>query len=165
MFVFLDTEFTNFVSPELLSLALVSEDGQEFYVERTDYSIDACSEFVRATVLPLFGRVPGAACTNEQLKKRVLHWLQHFPEPVNVIYDYAGDRDLLTTLLSSHPTAPATIGLKIPLGENVTSAPSFEIGVERTYSAQWPRHHALADARALMAGYQAWRAFVVGVLA
>ena len=35
MLIFLDTEFTNFVRPNLISIALVSEDGQEFYAERT----------------------------------------------------------------------------------------------------------------------------------
>ena len=37
MLVFLDTEFTAFVRPDLISLALVSEDGREFYAERIDY--------------------------------------------------------------------------------------------------------------------------------
>ena len=36
MLVFLDTEFTKFNSPDLISLALVAEDGREFYAERTD---------------------------------------------------------------------------------------------------------------------------------
>ena len=61
MLVFLDTEFTDFVRPDLISLALVSEDGREFYAERTDYRKDECSDFVRETVLPLLGRVPGAS--------------------------------------------------------------------------------------------------------
>jgi hypothetical protein len=57
MLVFLDTEFTDFVRPELISIALVAEDGREFYAERTDYRHDDCSDFVRETVLPLLGRV------------------------------------------------------------------------------------------------------------
>ena len=36
MLVFLDTEFTDFVRPDLISIALVSEDGREFYTERTN---------------------------------------------------------------------------------------------------------------------------------
>jgi hypothetical protein len=38
MLVFLDTEFTNFAKPSLLSIALVAEDGQEFYAELVDYN-------------------------------------------------------------------------------------------------------------------------------
>ena len=37
MLMFLDTEFTNFVRPDLISLALVAKDGREFYAERDDY--------------------------------------------------------------------------------------------------------------------------------
>ena len=61
MLDFLDTEFTDFVRPDLISIALVSEDGREFYAERTDYREDDCSDFVRETVLPLLGGVPDAA--------------------------------------------------------------------------------------------------------
>ena len=41
MLVFLDTEFTDFAKPDLISLALVAEDGREFYAECTDYHRDA----------------------------------------------------------------------------------------------------------------------------
>ena len=71
MLVFLDTEFTDFTWPNLISLALVSEDGREFYAERTDYHRDDCSQFVRDNVQPLLGRVPGAACTNKELTDHV----------------------------------------------------------------------------------------------
>ena len=67
MLVFLDTEFTNFVRPDLISIALVSEDGREFYAERTDYRHADCSDFVRQTVQPLLGRVPGAQCDRAEL--------------------------------------------------------------------------------------------------
>lgn len=169
MLVFLDTEFTNFLKPELLSLALVSEDGREFYAERMDYDPTACSGFVRDTVLPLFGRVPGAACDREQFTERVRDWLQQLPAPVTVLYDFAGDRDLLTWIASGHPTAdlrpPANIAQKIQLGENTVCDPVFEHAAALTYTDDWPQHHALADARALMAGYRAWRACIEGVWA
>ena len=37
MLIFLDTEFTAFMRPSLISIALVSEDGREFHAEQTDY--------------------------------------------------------------------------------------------------------------------------------
>ena len=43
MLVFLDTEFTDLLNPELLSLGLATLDGREFYAERTDYNQDDCS--------------------------------------------------------------------------------------------------------------------------
>lgn len=37
MLIFLDTEFTDLTSPELLSIGMVSEGGREFYAEITPY--------------------------------------------------------------------------------------------------------------------------------
>jgi len=54
MKLFLDCEFTQLnQSTKLISLALVSEDGDEFYVELTDtYQVEDCSDFVIENVLP-----------------------------------------------------------------------------------------------------------------
>ncbi|MFC5694856.1 hypothetical protein ACFPU0_04695 [Pseudomonas sp. GCM10022186] len=52
--LYLDTEFTSLtLDRKLISLALVAEDGGEFYVELLDgWSEVDCSEFTRTTVLP-----------------------------------------------------------------------------------------------------------------
>lgn len=164
MFVFLDTEFTDFVNPKLLSLALVGEDGREFYAERMDYDPTVCSDFVRDAVLPLFGRVPGTSCNSEQFTARVRDWFEQLREPVTVLFDYCADRDLLNRIASGYPSAdlgpPANVSQKIQLWENTVCDPIFVQAATGTYSDQWPRHHALADARALMAGYRAWRASI-----
>lgn len=55
---FVDTEFTDFIDCQLISVAIVGEDGREFYGERTDFELSACSEFVRAAVLPQLGQFP-----------------------------------------------------------------------------------------------------------
>ena len=81
MLVFLDTEFTRLTRPDLISMGLVTEDGREFYAERTDYFETHCSDFVRETVKPLLGRVPGAACSQAELTDRVREWFRHLPEP------------------------------------------------------------------------------------
>jgi hypothetical protein len=54
MKLFLDCEFTQLnKDAKLISLALVSEAGDEFYVELTDtYQIEDCSDFVIQHVLP-----------------------------------------------------------------------------------------------------------------
>lgn len=164
MLVFLDTEFTTFVYADLISLSLVSEDGQEFYAERTDYDRKACTDFVRVTVQPLLGRVPDAACNRMQMTERVRDWFQQLPEPATVIYDYAGDWDLLIKIIQGRPSAylepPANFGEEIELARSTTTHPVFAKAAMATYSDRWPPHHALADARALMAGYRAWRAFM-----
>ena len=49
--VFFDTEFTNFVTPQLISIGMVSSIGDTLYVE-VPFSIKHCSQFVRDVVLP-----------------------------------------------------------------------------------------------------------------
>ena len=53
MRIFLDTEFTCLVRPQLISIGMVSEDGQEFYRELKDtWTLAGCSLFVLGWVLP-----------------------------------------------------------------------------------------------------------------
>jgi len=54
MRLFLDFEFTQLNrDTKLISLALVSEAGDDFYVELTDtYRVEDCSDFVIENVLP-----------------------------------------------------------------------------------------------------------------
>lgn len=162
MLVFLDTEFTDFSRPDLISIALVCEDGREFYAERTDYHRDACSNFVRETVLPLLGGVPGAACSRSELTQRLHAWFEQLPEPAVIVYDFEGDRLLLADAILSrtYRNPPANFGEPLHLGNSSITHPFFEQAQNNTYTLNWPPHHALADARALMAGYRAWRAFM-----
>jgi hypothetical protein len=158
MLVFLDTEFTTFVSPDLISIALVAEDGREFYAERTDYHRDACSNFVRETVLPLLGGVPDAACSRSELTERLHEWFEQLPEPATIIYDFEGDWLLLADAIlgRAYRNPPANFGEPLHLDNSAITHPVFEQALNRTYTQDWPPHHALADARALMAGYRAW---------
>lgn len=53
MRIFIDTEFTSFKNPKLISIGMVSEDGHEFYYELTDtWTLPDCSLFVIGWVLP-----------------------------------------------------------------------------------------------------------------
>lgn len=153
MLVFLDTEFTDFVRPDLISIALVAEDGREFYAERTDYRRADCNDFVRETVLPLLGRVPGAACNCQKLTRRLRKWFEQLPEPATVIYDFGTDWLLLA---DTYRQLPANVDERLHLDSSAITHPVFEQALNFTYTQDWPPHHALADARALMAGYRAW---------
>ena len=158
MLVFLDTEFTAFVRPDLISIGLVAEDGREFYAERTDYDPKRCSDFVRETVLPLLGRVPGAACANTELTERVRAWVKELPEPATIVYDFAADWHLLAVALLGRPHSkpPGDFAKQLYLDSHTIAHPIFERALNDTYTPDWPPHHALADARGLMAGYRAW---------
>lgn len=155
MLIFLDTEFTDFHRPCLISIALVAEDGREFYAERTDYNHKACSEFVEETVLPLLGRVPGAACTVQELADRLREWFGQLPERPIVVFDYVDDWQLLVQALGPGDFAQAQ-----HLDIYTITHPVFDDAATVVYTDDLPQHHALADARALMAGYRAWRPFM-----
>lgn len=162
MLVFLDTEFTDFAKHGLISLALVAEDGREFYAERTDYQRENCSDFVLQEVLPLLGRVPGAACTKPELTERLCTWFECLPEPATLVFDFEGDWLLLADawLGESLRQPPLNVGGKLHLASQTITHPVFEKSLSAAYSNDWPPHHALADARGLMAGYRAWKAFM-----
>ena len=149
MLVFLDTEFTDFAKHDLISLALVAEDGRELYAERTDYRREDCSDFVRQEVLPLLGRVPGAACTQSELTQRLRTWFEQLPEPATLVFDFERDWLLLADawLGTAHKQAPANVGDKLHLDNHTITHPVFETALNRVFTQQWPQHHALADAR------------------
>lgn len=106
MIVFLDTEFTDLLHPELLSIGLVSLDGNELYVE-LDLTTDAgrarrraSSDFVRyGGVLDLWNLVPGATVNEREMGLRSAEWLlQLFDRAVTrieVAHDYPIDFELL----------------------------------------------------------------------
>lgn len=150
MKIFLDCEFTQLnQDSKLISLALVSESGKEFYVELTDtYSVEDCSDFVIQNVLPQldllqYGESLAGAraslrkflgCFGEELEvcSDAPHWdwkffcdllcADHQPWPVQVV---SQPTDL--TSLFNHVTEVALAGLELTD----------------------PPHHALLDARML----------------
>lgn len=112
MKVFIDTEFTDFKDSKLISIALVTEDGERsFYAELTDnYTQDDCSYFVLETVLPLLDapELPAevdykavyARMTTEQCRHHLNAWFAAIQEPVRVASDSGYDQDFLRALLN-----------------------------------------------------------------
>jgi hypothetical protein len=160
MLVFVDTEFTDFVRIELISVALVADDGREFYAERTDYCRADCSNFVHAAVLPKLGRVAGAACTRAELTARLRAWFEALPEPATLVFDYFSDWELLADafLGDDFDQPPPNVGDKLMLGDEIVGDPLYQRVLDQWFTRTWPRHHSLADAKAMMAGYRAWEA-------
>lgn len=164
--VFLDCEFTSLARPALLSVGLVALDGGALYLELDPQAPEGrarcarATAFVRQTVLPLFGRVPGAALPHEAaLAERLSRWLVARPEGcVELAYDYHADYDLLEQALRLHDGGtqlarrlrPVHVGYL--LGDS--DARAAMNGAWRQARAQGlERHHALADAQALRAAF------------
>ena len=141
MRLYVDTEFTDFLDCDLISMALVAEDGREFYGERSDFDLQICSEFVRAAVLPQLGRFPHRVFTREALRAELLAWLNQFAgEPERMLcVDYAGDWELLLDLIGELPPG---------WGAQQVNAQLDPTRLETYYREHGGRHHALFDARA-----------------
>src|SRR5450830_1654813 len=94
--VFIDTEFTDFLDPQLISIGLVAETGEEFYAE-LPYDAKACSAFVKEAVLPLLGYAPDAEVTKDALYAKMTQWLRMVKltgDDIEICYDYQTDWDL-----------------------------------------------------------------------
>jgi hypothetical protein len=160
MLVFLDTEFTSFLNSDLISLGLVTEQGEEFYGERNDYLYEDCTNFVRETVQPLLGRVDGARCSQPVLCHRLRAWFDALPELATIVFDYQTDWDLLIEAMRDpmQDSVPANLADKLLLSTSIENEPIFQEAYNSVFDEHWPPHHSLADARALRAGYLAWSA-------
>ena len=100
MIVFLDTEFTDLLNPELLSLGLVTLDGRVHYADAGKARVKASSDFVRyGGILDLWGLVPGATGTEWEIGRRTGEWLLGLAADsgtkVEVAFDYSTDYELM----------------------------------------------------------------------
>lgn len=66
---FLDTEFNdNGKTIDLISIALVSEDGREFYAVSSEFDQSACGEWLNENVLPL---LPKERMSRAEIAKKI----------------------------------------------------------------------------------------------
>ena len=151
MRLFLDTEFCSFENPELISIGVIDENSREFYAELTDFSRQACSDFVVETVLPLLGQhFAGYVSTRQNIAYRLSQWLEEYrdwPGGVTICVDYATDWYLFVDLLAHSPV------MEFITVENIWN----QLDLPKI-QAWWtetglPQHHALNDAKANRHGY------------
>ena len=149
MKLFCDTEFTDFIDCELISIGIVDENGREFYAEVTDFARERCSGFVVETVLPLLGQYPDGLVLNKyQTAHALMQWLEPYREGgATVCVDYQTDWDLFCDLLAGSSVMEFVTGLMI--------WPDLDQQRIEDWWAetQFPRHMALYDARANRHGY------------
>jgi hypothetical protein len=141
--VFIDTEFTDFVDPHLISLGMSAESGEEFYVE-VPYPEKRCSEFVRETVIPLLGHIPDSACSLDDLRIRIIVWVEivkQRDEEVEICFDYETDWDLFVTAMDNR--VPPWCRRRL-VEHNINELLRFDF--HQRYKL--PEHHALYDAMA-----------------
>jgi len=155
MLVFLDTEFTDLLDCDLISIGMVSLDGEHsLYLERSDYQADWCSGFVRAAVLPQLGH--SSAVDRAELAERLAAWFATLQTDVVVACDNNTDWELLLDAMGEH--RPDNLIGCYSLQETMGIA-GFHAAAAR-YHEHAPWHHALHDAQAHRHGWMAVQDYI-----
>lgn len=156
MLIFLDTEYTDKHRRELVSVGMVTEDGQRStYQERSDFSRISCSRFVVDNVFPHLGDDVAALCTMPELGHRLRAWFQTLPRRMQLASDSPIDRDLLLTAIDG--TLPPNVSPKLYDLRTLIDTTVYDKAVARYHEhPAHPWHHALHDALAHRAGWLAW---------
>lgn len=159
--VFMDTEFTDFDYPQLISIGLVSESGERFYAEMSNgWSREGCSDFVVERILP---QLTAGDFLQERsyAARRLADWLAEFGAPVRVVsdaprYDWVLMLDLLAGLLPENlcPEPLAFYSDSFP-----ELVPLLQEARGRAFD-QASAHHALNDAEALR---EAWEVMTLNL--
>jgi len=141
LIIFLDTEFTSFEEPYLISIGLVA-DKHELYFELSGVSREICAPFVQTNVLPL---LTGPVLKPVEGAKRLATLLSLCGPEVTFFCDAPRyDIALLTPFLPS--------GLRwnfaVPSFQDAACDALFETTREKAFASGLRRHHALDDARA-----------------
>ena len=135
MKLFLDCEFTNFQG-HLISMALVAENGDEFY-EVVHFSYIDCHDWVIQNVVPILNKdkIP-----YEEFQVKLAKFLRKYDE-IEVIADWPEDFYHFTMALLTGPG-------------QMMNVPKLSMHLERRldYISSLP-HNALNDAQAIKAGY------------
>ena len=151
MRLFLDSEWANDALRELVSLALISEDGQYvFYAER-DPLPDMPSSFVRESVYPLLNR--GQAAMTESA---MTHALRSSLEPLGdceIFADAQLDFSMLSRVWNGRDRTPPGPPFRTRLAREGNLMPSVEHHFELNPDQRALRHHALVDAMALRSAW------------
>lgn len=141
--VFIDTEFTDFMDPDLISLGMAAATGEEFYGE-VPYADHKCSQFVREGVLGLLGQVPHAYYNSHyELARAVIQWLElvrHKDQLVEICVDAQIDWDLFSHALDYR--VPPWARLRHIGYYNLNELLRYEYHKKNGL----PEHHALYDA-------------------
>ncbi|MFJ2464842.1 hypothetical protein [Pseudomonas sp. NPDC087615] len=139
MRVFLDCEFSQLsAAAKLISLALVAENGREFYVELQDtWQVEDCSDFVKEIVLPqLWGGNHSLRIV--EARKSLLGFLTSFKNEVEIVTDAPQfDWELFCDLVYEAGRWP----------RNVRNFPTDATTLAPIHEGKELPHHALLDAR------------------
>lgn len=153
--LFLDTEWADAIGADLVSLALVSEDGRHrFYAER-DPLPALTTEFVRDVVYPLLNR-GNAALSDAAMTTALRAFLASIPDPY-ILADFPNDLRLVANVLAGFDLPDSEAQACGPIPRPVMTR-MLKDGLTQMVLEDWfeahpdecrRRHHAMVDACAL----------------
>lgn len=154
--LFFDCEFTDLRdSASLISAGFITQSGDQFYVELSDYAVEACNDFVKATVLPLLSLPP---ISTAEFLASLTDWLQRWGDDLLFVADSEWDQKILAKTFAARgqPLPANWFFQKTP--DNFTSGQqrclfNDELGAYFLRHPDQQRHHALTDARAIREAY------------
>ena len=154
MHLFLDTEWADEARRQLISMALISEDGQHRFYSEVDPLPKHPTDWVRAVVYPLLEH-GYAARQKLDFTRDLRAFLARFDAPV-VLFDHVADGVLFDRALAGFDL-PTSVVDKLGLAPFVTTTLIQDEGVRdriEAYFREHPdqarrRHHADVDAEAL----------------
>lgn len=153
MRIFIDTEFTDFHQPRLISIGLAADSGEAWYAELTDgWCEQDCSDFTRENVLPLLAMDETRVMTRKAAAVDLSDWLvrvsaQSFPI---IVFDAQVDWLLLVGLLAASDREGGVNMVPVPLSwPGSAMACRCTDLLEACLGSHPRRHHALVDVQAL----------------
>lgn len=154
LLVFLDTEFTDLLNIDLISIGMVSEDGRhQLYLERSDYCDQWCNSFVKAAVLPQLGQ-SGPALSFDALADGLVAWFATLPSSIVIACDSYTDWELLLDALGDR--RPLNLSDQRYDLRKLSGSSVFHHAVVQYHEQYGPWHHSGHDAHAQRAGWLAW---------
>lgn len=153
MIITLDTEFSGLddPNPDLISIALVREDGEFFYAElhEAEYR-KRVAPWTRENVIPLLWG--GSWCMSRvEISRRLTEWISDIVDKAIVVTDSPEyDFELIKPLLNPWPQNLAISCMRfdsLAMGRN--RQPWLLDIRDRFHAEHGPEHHALRDAQSL----------------
>jgi hypothetical protein len=147
MKLWIDCEFNEF-GGDLISMALVAEDGQEFYEVLNLENDEKYGSWVYFNVVPYLNKDP---ITKEAFQRKLWQFINQWDE-IHIIADWPDD---IKYFCDSLITGPG-MALNTPL--NLT------MQIDRTLNTESSAilHNALEDARAIKRSWDRWREEMLG---
>ena len=103
--VFIDTEFTDFINCDLISIGAVTYEGESFYGENYDFLRPWASTWVQSNIYPIL-KNGKFTMSRRELSARFWSWIEELDcDGVIISYDYKTDYELMNDLFDEekHP--------------------------------------------------------------